>query len=192
MPFFLCLCRVGPFEGHVRLYILPLDESDAPGQRTKPILLTALSKKKSCSRRQAGNDTRPGAQRRNKESTKVKELLIRKMEDLLAAYREETEKHEGSTLSTVGKNAKAGLEKVKAGIKGNATAQKAFEKFGAAMETFEEALKKGDRRVTAGSLHMMEKFVKELKEKGKEGPDGKPGETPENKPGDKSGDTPEK
>lgn len=101
-----------------------------------------------------------------------KEKLVKKLEDGVSALREQLEKNEGSALAAVASNARAGFESLRSGFESLKTeimekeaAKKAAESIKGHLEDLENAVKKGDKKMSAKAVELMEKAIKELKEK---------------------------
>ena len=91
--------------------------------------------------------------------------LVRKMEEYVGAYRQQLDKYEGSSLSMLSNQAKNGIKALKSTVKNNEQAGKALESLREYMDKFEQAVKSGDRKVSAKAVEMMEKTLRNLKEK---------------------------
>ena len=103
-----------------------------------------------------------------------KTALIRKMEEFVKSYREQLHEHEGSTLTAVSTNAKRlfeGARKTLAdarqAIMENEKAQSGLESLKEYMEKLEDAVKRGDKKMSAKTLEMMEEALHKFKTKDK-------------------------
>lgn len=94
-----------------------------------------------------------------------KAALIQKMEECVSSLREQLDKNEGSTITTIINSAKLGFESLKATIMGNETAKNALESFKSHVGDFEKALKEGDKSLSAKALETMENAIQDLKNK---------------------------
>lgn len=104
--------------------------------------------------------------------TMDKSTLLSKVEESIRSYKEQLEKNEGSTLATVASGAKtgfesawAGLEKLKDGFMENETAQKTLENIKEHLGKLEDAIKEGDKKVSAMAVEKVEELLKECREK---------------------------
>lgn len=94
--------------------------------------------------------------------------LIDKMEEYIQSYREELDKNQGSTLSALASGAKAGLESIKESIMANERSKAVVDKISGYADKFEQAVKDGDRKLSAGLLEKMEKTVQDWKDNDKD------------------------
>lgn len=109
----------------------------------------------------------------NKEKNSMdKTVIIQKLEQGVSSLREHLEKSEGSTISAVSEGAKSafdsardGFESLKTSIMGNETAKKALENVKQYLDDLEKAVKEGDKKMSAKAMDVLEKAVKDLKEK---------------------------
>lgn len=89
--------------------------------------------------------------------------LIKMMEEIIQSYEEHLNKNEGSTLSAIASSAKMTFEGLKASLSGNETLKSSIKTFKEYMEKLEEALKNGDRQLSANVLDLMKQAVQKLK-----------------------------
>lgn len=94
-----------------------------------------------------------------------KKKLIKKFEDAVLALRAQLTKNDGSSLSAVSSQIKSGYESLRSELVGNEKAQRMRESLNDHMDNLEKAIHKGDKKLSAGILDLLEKTVKELKEK---------------------------
>ncbi len=101
-----------------------------------------------------------------------KESLIQKLEERLEILRTQLDKHDGSALSAMAEglrtgfeSAKRGLENLKGAIMAQDAARKTLDSLKEHMDTLERAVKEGDKKMSAKLLDMMEKTIRDLKEK---------------------------
>lgn len=94
-----------------------------------------------------------------------KETLIQKMEEGVAVLREQLDKNDGSALGALAGNAKAGYEALKAALMGNEKTKSALESLKEHLDSLEKAVIAGDRKMSAKAVEVLEKAVKDLKEK---------------------------
>ena len=104
--------------------------------------------------------------------------LIQKLEDAVSSLKEEVEKNDGSTLSTIANTVKTGFENVSDSIMNNKTTQSFVETFKKHMNEFEEAVIKSDKKLSSKAINAMHKGVQELK--GKIGKEDDPAIKPQN------------
>lgn len=94
-----------------------------------------------------------------------RETLIRKMEEGVTALREQLDKNDGSTLSAMAVNAKAGYESLKSAIMENEKARDTLASLKTHLDSLEKAIVAGDRAMSAKAVGLLEKVIGELKEK---------------------------
>ncbi|CAK7057330.1 MAG: hypothetical protein DELT_01291 [Desulfovibrio sp.] len=94
-----------------------------------------------------------------------KQTLLAKLEDGVTSLRQMLEENDGSTLKTLKSSAKQGFESMKDAFTQNEKAQKAVADIKKHMEDFEQAVKNGDKDLSAKILDAAEKKIKEYKEK---------------------------
>lgn len=93
------------------------------------------------------------------------EKLLGKLEDGIASLRQAIDENDGSALKTLKTSAKQGFENVKDAFIQNEKAQKAVTDIKKHIDDLEEAVKNGDRELSAKVLSAAEKKIKEYKEK---------------------------
>ena len=91
--------------------------------------------------------------------------LIQKLEDAVSSLKEEVEKNDGSTLSTIANTVKTGFDNVSDSIMNNKTTQNFVDTFKKHMNEFEEAVIKSDKKLSSKAINAMHKGVRELKSK---------------------------
>ena len=94
-----------------------------------------------------------------------KEALIQKMEEGVAALREQLDKNDGSALSAVASNARAGYDALKAAVMGNEKAKSALDSLKEHLDSLEKAVVAGDKKMSAKAVEVLEKALRDLKEK---------------------------
>lgn len=94
-----------------------------------------------------------------------KETLIRKLEEGVAALREQLEKNDGSALSALASNAKAGYATLKIAVMGNEKARNALESLKGHLDSLEKAVVAGDKKMSAKAVDVLEKALADLKDK---------------------------
>ena len=91
--------------------------------------------------------------------------LVQKLEDAVTSLKEEVEKNDGSTLSTIASTVKTGFDNVSDSIMNNKTTQSFVDTFKKHMNEFEEAVLKSDKKLSSKAINAMHKGVQELKGK---------------------------
>jgi hypothetical protein len=123
--------------------------------------------------------TQPISNNNHGEPIMNKDAIIKKLEDSLGTFKEQLEKHDGSTLSAAATGAKAGFESARAGIESavagfeklkdsvmeSEKGKKALENMKDYLEKLEGAVKAGDKKLSAKAVEMFEKAVNDLKKK---------------------------
>lgn len=94
-----------------------------------------------------------------------KENVIKKMEEYIQDFREQLDKNDGSSLQVLATNTRLGLDRLKETVMDNDRARSGLQNIRECMEKFENAVKKGDRQMSAKALFLMEEAVQELKQK---------------------------
>ena len=94
-----------------------------------------------------------------------KSELVDKIENIILSARDELSKNEGSTLQTLTNSIKSGYESVKASLDNSDKAQKVMGGVKQSMEELAQAVKAGDRKLSAKALDALEKKIREYKEK---------------------------
>lgn len=97
-----------------------------------------------------------------------KKKLIQKFEDGVIALRAQLAKNDGSSLSAMSSQIKSGYESLKAELADNEKARRVRESINEHMGNLEKAIHKGDKKLSAGILELLEKAVKDLKGKEQE------------------------
>ena len=98
-----------------------------------------------------------------------KETLIRKMEEGVAALREQLANNDGSALSALASNAKAGYAALKVAVMGNEKARHALDSLKEHLDSLEKAVVAGDKKMSAKAVEVLEKALNDLKEKKDDG-----------------------
>ena len=91
--------------------------------------------------------------------------LIQKLDDAISSLKEEVEKNDGSTLSTIANTVKAGFDNVSDSVMNNKTTQSFVDTFKKHMNEFEEAVLKSDKKLSSKAINAMHNGVRELKSK---------------------------
>ena len=91
--------------------------------------------------------------------------LIKKLEDAINAFKLEVEKNDGSTLATIGSTISSGIDSLVEAVSSNKKAQVVADKFRKQMGDLEEAVIKGDRKISSTALSAMQKGLQELRKK---------------------------
>lgn len=91
--------------------------------------------------------------------------LFKKLEDAINSFKQEVEKNDGSTLSTIGNTISSGIDSLVGAISSNSKAQKVVDKFNKHMNELEEAIIKGDKKISATAISAIQKGMQELKKK---------------------------
>lgn len=94
-----------------------------------------------------------------------RETLIRKMEEGVAALREQLAKNDGSALSAMADSAKTGYEALRTAFMENEKARNALDSLKGHLDSLEKAIVAGDKKMSAKAVELLEKAVGELKEK---------------------------
>ena len=94
--------------------------------------------------------------------------LLVKMEKYVQTYRAQLEKNDGLTMSVLSSQASIGLKAITNAVKSNEHTAKALQTLREGMDKLEEAVKKGDRKVSAKALDLMEKALANLRSKQKD------------------------
>lgn len=94
-----------------------------------------------------------------------KEDLLAKLEEGAATLRAAVEQHDGSSLKTITETVKHGFESVKDHFGQSETAQKALTEMKKHYDDLGDAVGKGDRKLTAKILGVIESKIAECKEK---------------------------
>ena len=102
------------------------------------------------------------AQRRQPMS---KTDLIKKLEDAINAFKLEVEKNDGSTIATIGSTIGSGVDSLVEAVSNNKKAQVVVDKFKKQMGELEEAVIKGDRKISSTAFSAMQKGLQELRKK---------------------------
>ena len=102
------------------------------------------------------------AQRRQPMS---KTDLIKKLEDAINAFKLEVEKNDGSTIATIGSTISSGVDSLVEAVSNNKKAQVVVDKFKKQMGDLEEAVIKGDRKISSTAFSAMQKGLQELRKK---------------------------
>lgn len=110
--------------------------------------------------------------RHNKGIIMDKAGILQKIEESVKAYKEQLEKHEGSTLSAMATGAKAGFESVMSGLENlkssimeNEKAQKTLDNMKEHLAKLESSIKEGDKKMSSMAVEKMEELLKEYREK---------------------------
>ena len=91
--------------------------------------------------------------------------LVSKLEDTVRTLKEQLDKNDGSGLSAMAVGAKAGFDSLKGMIASNEKARIALDSAKIQALKLEEAIRKGDKKVSARAVDMMEKAVRDLKDR---------------------------
>ncbi len=91
--------------------------------------------------------------------------LIQKLEDAISSLKDEVEKNDGSTLSTIANTVKSGVDSVSDSIMNNKTTQSFVDTFKKHMNEFEDAVLKSDKKLSSKAISAMHKGVLDLKYK---------------------------
>lgn len=94
-----------------------------------------------------------------------KKTLIRKLDDGIASLRGLLGENEGSALKTIASSAKQGLDSLKEAFEHNEKAQKAVDGIKKQCQELEEAITKGDKKLSAKLLSTAEKKLSAYKKK---------------------------
>jgi len=94
-----------------------------------------------------------------------KQALIRKLDEGVTFLRDVIQDNDGSTLKALAASAKQGFDGLKNAFEHNEKAQKAVAEIKQHMEEMEEAIKKGDKKLSAKLLAAAEKKIQKYKEK---------------------------
>jgi len=91
--------------------------------------------------------------------------LIKKLEDAINSFKQEIERNEGSTLATIGSTLSSGIDSLVETLSNSKRAQIFSDKFNKHMNEFEDAIIKGDRKISTTAMSALQKGVRELKKK---------------------------
>ncbi len=91
--------------------------------------------------------------------------LIKKLEDAINAFKLEVEKNDGSTIATIGSTIGSGVDSLVEAVSSNKKAQVVVDKFKKQMGDLEEAVIKGDRKISSTAFSAMQKGLQELRKK---------------------------
>ena len=91
--------------------------------------------------------------------------LIKKLEDAINAFKLEVEKNDGSTIATIGSTISSGVDSLVEAVSNNKKAQVVVDKFKKQMGDLEEAVIKGDRKISSTAFSTMQKGLQELRKK---------------------------
>ena len=91
--------------------------------------------------------------------------LIKKLEDAINAFKLEVEKNDGSTIATIGSTISSGVDSLVEAVSNNKKAQVVVDKFKKQMGELEEAVIKGDRKISSTAFSAMQKGLQELRKK---------------------------
>lgn len=91
--------------------------------------------------------------------------LIKKLEDAINAFKLEVEKNDGSTIATIGSTIGSGVDSLVEAVSNNKKAQVVVDKFKKQMGDLEEAVIKGDRKISSTAFSAMQKGLQELRKK---------------------------
>ena len=100
-----------------------------------------------------------------------KSSILRKLDDYVREFREQLEKHDGSSMTAISSNAQAAFDRLKDSLKTNEHAKSALAGIREGMGKVEAALKQGDKKLSAKTLELMEKAIADLKLKASEDAD---------------------
>lgn len=100
-----------------------------------------------------------------------KTAIIEKLEQTVGTLKEQLDKNDGSSLSAMAEGAKAGFESLRGAIMGNEKARSALDSARTQMNKLEEAIREGDKKVSAKAVSMMENALHDLKEKMRDKPE---------------------
>ena len=92
-----------------------------------------------------------------------KNSLLERLQDVVHTLRDQLNQNETSVVDSVVNAAKVGYETLKAGLSGKDGVKFALEKFKEHIESFEKALKTGDRETATRTLEAMESTIANLK-----------------------------
>jgi len=93
--------------------------------------------------------------------------IVQNMEEYVQSFRSLFEKRRLSELAPKVEQAKMALGNLKALVLDNTTVRSAVQNMQEHVEDFEQAVKKGDKELTAKALILMEEAVQELRRKRK-------------------------
>lgn len=91
--------------------------------------------------------------------------LIKKLEDAINSFKQEVEKNEGSTLATIGNTISSGIDSLVEALSSSKKAQILSEKFNKHMNELEDAIIRGDKKISATAMSALQKGVQEIKKK---------------------------
>ena len=94
-----------------------------------------------------------------------KSQIITRLEDTVRTLKEQLDKNDGSGLSAMAVGAKAGFDNLKSMIASNEKARLALDSAKIQALKLEEAIREGDKKLSAKTVVMMEKAVRELKDR---------------------------
>ena len=97
-----------------------------------------------------------------------KASILQKLDEYVREYREQLEKHDGSSMTTISSNAQAAFERLKDSLMAHEQAKSVLAGIREGMGKVEEAFRQGDKKLSAKTLELMEKAVADLKRKANE------------------------
>ena len=94
-----------------------------------------------------------------------RDTVIKKLEEYAQDFREQLQKNDDSSLQVLASNTRQGVEWLQQTIMNNDRAKSGLQTVKECVEKFENAVKKGDRQMSAKALFLIEEAVQELKQK---------------------------
>ncbi len=91
--------------------------------------------------------------------------LIKKLEDAVNSFKQEVDKNDGSTLATVANSIGSRVDNLVDAISSNKKAQKFGERVKRHWGELEDAIIKGDKKISASAMSAVQKGIYELKKK---------------------------
>lgn len=91
--------------------------------------------------------------------------LVQKLEDAINSFKQEVDKNEGSTLTTIANTISSGFDSLMDSISSNKKAQKMGDALRKHLNDLEDAIIQGDKKISATAMSAMQKGVQELKKK---------------------------
>jgi len=94
-----------------------------------------------------------------------KKTLIGKLESTVGTLKEQLDKNDGSALSAMAEGARTGFDSLRGSIMGNEKARNALDSAKTQLGKLEDAIRAGDKKVSAKAVAMMENALRDLKER---------------------------
>lgn len=91
--------------------------------------------------------------------------FIKKIEGGINSFKQEVEKNDGSTLATIGNTIRSAFDSLVETISSNKNAQKATETVKKHLGDLEDAIIKGDKKISSSAMNAMQKAFNGLKDK---------------------------